>query len=168
VLIRKVTDDKIDLGNVVTFINKDNSFFYGIQGQVIKIDQNMLDGEVVIQVGPNDDYIFGFHSFPEDRRIRCCLEDLRKEKDWNIFNRAAAIFGKDHCFFACSFAEPEISYRDYCMREGCFMQRRFRALVLNKGNVFEYEVCGNCFSEWQGRQNAVFPAKKEYRVCLVK
>jgi len=158
----------IDLGNIVTVVGKGP--FWGMQGQVEVIcNENEPSEEIIIKVGPRDDFILSRCSEIKNERIFVQRNDLRKDFDWNAWNKAVMFFGPVDVKELHFFERPFVPENGYCMRENCFAMRRHRIVVMDKsGRVIEYEVCRECRDFWEGLSNVNFPAKKEHRIYFLR
>lgn len=103
--------------DVVTVVGEPGRYFQGCQGQVVKIfDDDNGEGKIGVKLGPEDSWRVNCR-IKEEKVLRFPEEDLEKNEDWSLKNRAKLLFGER--FHSIYYYGDPLDPSQLCMHENC-------------------------------------------------
>lgn len=141
-------------GNVVTVCWPD-TVCDGKQAQVIRIDP--VTNEVLVKLGPKDEYLLGGCSDAE-KEIRFQESQLRKDEDWSPENMAIILFGQNH-FHSLYVLKEKFVPEEECSHKECHEPNTQRIMVNVWGCVAQHDVCAKHAKQYHGKMIDNFPSK---------
>jgi hypothetical protein len=146
-LILKNIKEEIVMERIVTICLPDSNF-NGKQGKVVGKDPKTK--ELLVILGPKDEYLLGHCSAEEEKQIRFKEAELRTDDEWLPENKAILLFGRS-MWHTIQTLKKKFVPGGECMHKGCLETTIKRIMVNVWGCVAEFDVCAKHAKEYHGK-----------------